>query len=215
MIDIIPSILVKTKSEFLSQISLVDHAVTHLQLDIADGNFVPNTTWSEPEIIRHSEGYTFELHLMVEHPLEVIAEWSTVTNVTRYIVHFESEDNIEEVISHIQASIGLKREVFIALNPETRLSALERIADRIDGVLFMGVTPGFQGQTLIPAVLEKITQCRTIHPHLYTELDGGVHEDTLEAITGSGVHAICPGSLVFHRKTSPREQILFIKNQLA
>ncbi len=215
MIAIIPSILVKTKNEFLSQISLLEHSVTHLQLDIADGNFVSNTTWSEPEIIRHSEGYTFELHLMVEHPLEVIAEWSTVANVTKYIVHFESEDNIEEVISHIQASNGLKREVFIALNPETQLSALERIADRIDGVLFMGVTPGFQGQKLIPAVLEKITQCRNRYPHLYTELDGGVHEDTLEAIVKSGVHAICPGSLVFKREQKPSEQIIFIKNQLA
>ena len=142
MIDIIPSILVQTKDEFLAQIASLEHAVPHVQLDIADGAFVSNTTWAEPEIVHHVDGYTCELHLMVHYPLEVIAEWITVPQVTRFIVHVESTDNIEETISHIRASDELKREVFVALNPETELTVLEKIVDSIDGVLFMGVTPG-------------------------------------------------------------------------
>ncbi len=211
MIDIIPSILVSSKQEFLTQITALDHAVTHLQLDIADGHFVPNTTWSEPEIVHHIDDYTFELHLMDESPLETITLWKDISSVTRFIIHIESVEDIAAAITHVQM---YGREVFLALNPNTPLSTIHHYIDLIDGVLFMGVTPGFQGQKLIPEVLRKIAQCRTTYPELYTELDGGVHEDTLHAIIESGVHAICPGSLVFKREHSPADQIAYIKNQL-
>ncbi len=211
MIDIIPSVLVKSEQEFLTQLNLLDHAVTHVQLDIADGTFVPNTTWAETATVTHIEGYTFELHLMVASPLEVIAEWSNIPSVTRFIIHAESVDNVVETIAHART---YTRQIFIALNPDTSLEDIQGVEQNIDGILFMGVNPGFQGQKLIPSVLEKISECRKKYPEIYTELDGGVHEDTLEAIVRSGVHAICPGSLVFKRKHTPSEQILYIKNQL-
>lgn len=211
MIDIIPSILVKTKNEFLSQISLLEHSVTHLQLDIADGHFVPNTTWAETAVIKKIEGYTFELHLMVASPLEIISAWKNVPQVTRFIIHAES---VEDIAISIEQARKSHKEIFIALNPDTSLEVLEPIHAHVDGALFMGVTPGFQGQKLLPTVLTNIRECRKKYPNLYTELDGGVSEDTLENILKSGVHAICPGSLVFRREQKPTEQILYIKNQL-
>lgn len=211
MLNIIPSILVSTKEEFLSQLETLQHAVNHLQLDIADGKFVPNTTWAESAIVNEIEDYTFELHLMVHNPLEVISEWKNIPNVTRFIIHVESVENLVQTIEQVRV---FDKEIFIALKPETSITPIENMIDEIDGVLFMGVTPGFQGQKLIPQVLEKITECRKKYPDLYTELDGGVAEDTLEEIVKSGVHAICPGSLVFKREHSASEQILFIKNQL-
>ncbi len=211
MIDVIPSILVKTKEEFFNQLNSLEHTVNHVQLDIADGTFVPNTTWGEPEAIQQVEDYTFELHLMVASPLEVIAEWSTTSSVVRFIIHLESMKNISETIANARE---YNQEIFVALNPKTPLSQIELIKDTIDGILFMGVVPGFQGQKLIPNVLKKIRECREKYPDLYTELDGGVHEDTLEAITKSGVHAICPGSMVFKRDIAAAEQVMTIKKQL-
>ncbi len=212
MIDIIPSILVKTRQEFIKEIDSLEHVVPHVQLDIADGIFVPNTTWGEPEIIRHIDGYTLELHLMVKDPLETIALWNDIPQITRYIIHYESVADAVAAITHAK---NTKKEVFIALNPETTLEVLTPIHRLIEGVLFMGVHPGFQGQPLIPEVLEKIAVCRETYPELYTELDGGVQENTLQAIAESGVQAICPGSLVFKRQSPPHEQIMFIKSKLA
>lgn len=212
MITIIPSILVQTKQDFLSQLSALEHRVTHLQLDIADGKFVPNITWGEPDVVRTIEGYTFELHLMDESPLETIALWRDVSPVTRFIIHVESVTDISTTIAHAQT---YGREVFLALNPDTALSTIHDYVGTIDGVLFMGVIPGFQGQILIPDVLTKISECRSTYPHLYTELDGGVSEDTLAKIVASGVHAICPGSLVFKRDGTAAEQIMYIKNQIS
>lgn len=208
---IIPSLLVKSKEEFLSQLDSLDHMVTHLQLDIADGQFVPTLTWSDPAIIASIEGYTFELHLMDLHPLETIALWKDIPSITRLIIHVESVTNLSDAIEHART---FGREVFIALNPETKLEVIETVHTHIDGVLFMGVKPGFQGQTLIPEVLEKIAQCRKKYPDLYTELDGGVQEDTLAAIVESAVHAICPGSLVFRHTRSAREQIIHLKQKI-
>jgi pentose-5-phosphate-3-epimerase len=114
MITIIPSILVQTKQDFLAQLSALEHRVTHLQLDIADGKFVPNITWGEPDVVRTIEGYTFELHLMDESPLETIALWRDVSPVTRFIIHVESVTDISTTIAHAQT---YGREVFLALNP--------------------------------------------------------------------------------------------------
>ncbi len=174
--------------------------------------FVPNTTWADPETVRHIDGYTVELHLMVKDPLETIALWNDIPQVTRYIIHYESTEDVVAVITHAKSTA---KEVFIALNPETTLDVLTPIHHLIDGVLFMGVRPGFQGQSLIPEVLEKIAVCRETYPALYTELDGGVQEETLPAIASCGVHAICPGSLVFRRESPAHEQIMFIKSTLA
>ena len=48
----------------------------------------------------------------------------------------------------------------LALNPATPIDVLEYVLDDIDGVLVMTVNPGFAGQKLIPATLDKITRVR-------------------------------------------------------
>jgi len=50
--QIIPSILVQSKEEFITQIHAIEKTVSQIQLDIADGKFVPNTTWADPAVIK-------------------------------------------------------------------------------------------------------------------------------------------------------------------
>ena len=205
MIEIIPSVLVNTEQAFLDQSRAVENCVSMMQLDIADGIFVPHTTWADPEVVEKELAIDCELHLMVAQPLIEARRWMHVPQVKRVLVHYESSpDTIADVCAHIH-SYG--REVGVVLNPDTPQSVIEPILEEIDTVMFMGVHPGKQGQKLIPEVLEKIKAVRFLHPAASLSIDGGVNEDTLPDIIAVGISAVCPGSAIFHNDRPPEENI--------
>ncbi len=200
---IIPSILVTSEQEFLKQIRGVQKILDQVQLDIADGQFVPQITWADPDIVEKNCEINLELHLMVEEPLKELQKWTALENINRVLIHLESK-NTQEAIKFAKDNDW---EVGLVLNPETELKALEKYLSKIDDVVFMGVNPGKQGQKLLPEVLEKIKQFTSLNPTMLTELDGGVNEETLPSIIESGLKAICPGSAIFGNERTPAENI--------
>lgn len=202
-IEIIPSLLVSTEQEFIQKYRGLDGSVNCIQLDIADGIFVPNTTWRDPAVIQKEVTDTdVELHLMVNNPLEELEEWRGVPQIKRILVHYEC-DNFESIFEKLP-SYGWQ--VGIAINPDTPISVLEPYIPHIQAVLIMSVIPGKQGQPFIPAVLEKISALRNQHPNLFIEIDGAVNTTTLPAIIASGVNAICPGSAIVG-SGNPKENV--------
>lgn len=209
MVHIIPSILVPSKNVFLEQIKAVEDRVSLVQIDIADGVFVPEKTWADPDVVAETLNIDCELHLMVEDPLKEVRRWTEVRQVKRILVHHESDpEHIADMLAQIH-SYGW--EVGVVLNPETSADAIESFLEEIDSVMFMGVKPGKQGQALIPAVLEKISACKKAHPNLFVEIDGGVNDETLPEILKTGVDGVCPGSAIFGNDREPSENILRMK----
>ena len=201
---IIPSILVQSEDEFKKQIKALDNVLDLVQLDIADGKFVPNTTWANPEIVKRETPMDIELHLMVESPLKELARWGSVDQVIRILVHYESVKNLAEIMPTLHA---YGWEIGIVLNPDTPIDVLEPYIHEIKTVMFMGVYPGKQGQKLIPEVLQKIKQFKTKHPQISVELDGAVNEETLPDITKTRGDAICPGSAIFKNDREPKDNV--------
>ncbi|MFA6427184.1 MAG: hypothetical protein WCW16_01905 [Candidatus Magasanikbacteria bacterium] len=202
--QIIPSILVQSKEEFLREIKSVQKSVDMVQLDIADGIFVPHTTWMDPDIVKKNAKIDVELHLMVSEPLKELKKWATVEQVQRIYVHFESEENLKNIMPTLHA---YGWDIGIALNPDTPTSVLDPYIKEIKAVMFMGVTPGKQGQKLIPEVLEKMVDFISKNPNIFTAIDGAVNEETLTDIVKTGVKAICPGSAIFKNEREPRENV--------
>ena len=205
MIQIIPSILVPDEATFIAWSQSVEQILPMIQLDIADGKFVPNDTWADPDVVSERLHIDCELHLMVEDPLEEIRIWEEVPQVKRVLVHYESDpDNIADILSQVQ-SYGW--EVGLVLNPETSIDVVDDLIEDIDALMFMGVVPGKQGQRFIPETIERIQEARKRYPNLFIELDGAVNEETLEDIVGSGVNAVCPGSAIFGNERKPAENV--------
>jgi len=205
MVEIIPSILVKTEEEFLEQSRAVADVLNMIQLDIADGVFVPNTTWADPDVVAEHLTLDCELHLMVQDPVEEVRKWADVVQVKRVFVHYESRtDDIADVLAQIH-SYGW--DVGVVLNPGTPIDVLDSFLEEVDAVMFMGVNPGFQGQTLIPEVLENMKAFCAAHPHLFVSIDGSVNEETLPDILATGVCAVCPGSAIFGNDEPPKKNI--------
>ena len=89
----------------------------------------------------------------------------------------------------------------VVLNPATPLAVLGDILAEVDFVLLMSVNPGFGGQRMIPAVLDKARELRNrideAEVDCLVEIDGGVNADNLERVAASGVDLIVAGSAVF------------------
>lgn len=206
MIEIIPSLLVSSKAEFKSQVAAVKDAVSMIQIDLADGKFVPNTTWafSHPREAQEELDIDFELHLMVSDPLTTLQAWYDNHRLKRVLIHYESISNVANTIKVITDHRSLL--IGIVLNPETPISVLDPYLDSIQAVMFMGVHPGFQGQTFIPETLDRIQALKAKTPKQYVEIDGGVNEDTVPDLIAAGVNAVCPGSAIFG-KGDPAENV--------
>jgi ribulose-phosphate 3-epimerase len=192
--QIIPSVLVQSEEEFIKQITGVQNSVEMIQLDIADGKFVPNTTWADPDVVEQYTNIDVELHLMVQNPLQEVERWTATEVVKRILVHYESVEDFGHTLNELKK---YNWEIGVVINPDTSIEKIKPYLSDLQSVMFMGVVPGFQGQGLIPEVLENIVNFNSEYSHIFTEIDGAVNKETLPDIIQTEVKAICPGSAIF------------------
>ncbi len=201
---IIPAILVNNFSDFEEQAKKLSFAPL-IQIDVMDGSFVDNISFTEIEKINGLNLTTgWELHLMVQHPLEEITKWANVKNIKRAIFHIEGEDNPLSTINAIKQNGW---EAGIALNPDTSERELLPYISSLDIALFMTVYPGQQGAPFVPEVQEKIVNFRKTLESKETELtiavDGAVNKNNILEIKNWGVNNFCVGGAI-SRATDPK-----------
>jgi ribulose-phosphate 3-epimerase len=208
---IIPSLLSDDRVLLLEQLELIGDAAEMIQIDIADGLFVPSVTWYDPKEISDAACVPLELHLMVQDPLRVIEEWTESKRIRRVLIHAESPCDHQVVIDAI-AHEGWQAS--LVLNPHTDISVIEPFADQLFGVMCMGVVPGKQGQAFIPEVLDTLREIKRRFPHLFVELDGAVNMGTIDDIVKTDIDAVCPGSAIVGNARTPKENILAMQSRI-
>lgn len=125
-------------------------------------------------------------------------------------VHWESTPHIQRALAAIREAGG---KPMLALNPATPIDVLEYVLDDIDGVLVMTVNPGFAGQKLIPATLDKITRVRQYldergHAKVRIEVDGNVSFANAEKMRSAGADIFVAGtSSILGKDGSMQENI--------
>jgi len=197
LVEIIPSILVKTREELIEKILAVEPHVDSVHLDIADGIFVPNVTilgFEEIGIVETS--LAIGVHLMVSKPENHIVRWLK-TPADRFVFHIEATQRPREIIDAVRETDKL---VGIALNPQTPISRLEPLVDYIDFVHFMTVEPGFYGGKFIESVLDKISEFHYFYPDKPIQVDGGVNLETAPKLIKSGASKLVVGSYIWKSK---------------
>ena len=182
------------------EIAAIENVGTpYLHLDIMDGHFVPNITFGAPVVkcIRPVSKMVFDVHLMIENPEKYIEDF-VKAGADIINVHVETADDISALVDYIK-TFPVKSAVTI--KPDTPVSAIEGVLDKVDMVLVMTVYPGFSGQKLIPEALENIRALDGIRKekgYKYDiEIDGGVNADNLDTVMETGVDIIVAGSAVF------------------
>lgn len=196
-IRVAPSLLSADFGRLAEQVRVVEEAGAEvLHLDIMDGHFVPNITFGVPvvESLRGRSNLFFDAHLMIAEPKRY-AEAFVKAGADLVTFHIEATDEPREVVNHIR-SLGAA--VGVSLNPDTPVSAIEKVLADVDLVLVMSVWPGFGGQAFIPDVLDKVrVLSERLRPEQRLEIDGGIDPTTIRDAVTAGADTLVAGSAIF------------------
>lgn len=181
-----------------------------IHLDIMDGKFVENKTWtySEAKKIVSYSNKKLDVHLMVEKPEKYIEDYALL-NTDRIVFHYEIKESLDDLIEMIN-NYGLK--AGIAINPDTNPEVVFPYLDKIDEVLVMSVYPGKSGQSFIENSLNKIKVIKEeiLNRGLKTEVsvDGGINYDTANLCKEAGVDILVSATYL-HQNL--KENVLTLK----
>lgn len=162
-----------------------------IHIDIMDGKFVPNNTLEKFDMNKISKySYkNFDVHLMVENPIDYIT--SFITPLTDYIsIHLESK-GIDQSLKSIKEN-GIK--CGLAINPDTKIQKLYPFLEIIDMVIIMSVFPGKGGQKFIKNTYDKVETLRNHDKNIDISVDGGVSSSNSKTLISKGASTLVSGS---------------------
>ena len=162
-----------------------------IHIDIMDGKFVPNNTLEKFDMNKISKySYkNFDVHLMVENPIDYIT--SFITPLTDYIsIHLESK-GIDQSLKSIKEN-GIK--CGLAINPDTKIQKLYPFLEIIDMVIIMSVFPGKGGQKFIENTYYKVETLRNHDKNIDISVDGGVGSSNSKTLISKGASTLVSGS---------------------
>ncbi len=177
---------IKTASEFGAE---------WVHLDVSDGKFTANLLWNNPDdlpgVMDQVLGVSVEVHLMVENPEQVVADWIDA-GVKRIIVHAEAVGDLESL-----ASLCAKDsvELFVAGNPDTPVGKF--LENNVGSFLVLAVNPGKAGQKFGENQLEKIKLLRAQVPDAKIIVDGGVNLENASQIKNAGADMLVAASAIW------------------
>ncbi|MBI4138088.1 MAG: ribulose-phosphate 3-epimerase [Candidatus Wildermuthbacteria bacterium] len=196
MQKIIPAILTLDSSALQKRLAVLRGKSKWVQIDIMDGTFVPNTSVGISELGEAFEEFNLEIHLMVLHPERYLEDCFSI-GAKRVYVHAESAKELAEIL------LLMKKYPFdrgVAINPETPISGILKVANDVDALLVLGVVPGAQGHAFIPSTIQKIREARNAFPDMTIGVDGGVSEANVRDVFGAGVDYAVVGSGIWENE---------------
>jgi len=173
-----PSLLAGDHANLATSARLVsDIGLQWLHVDIMDGHFVPNLSFS-PETLhalrRAGSKLFFDTHLMISEPARYIEAFAKA-GANQISIHIEPACDHAAILARIRA-LGCQNG--IVLNPGTPTGAVEHLLAQVDLVLVMTVQPGFGGQPFRHDMLLKLTELDRIRRQrglkFRLEVDGGI-----------------------------------------
>ncbi|MEE1008386.1 MAG: ribulose-phosphate 3-epimerase [Agathobacter sp.] len=196
-----PSILAADFSILGEQVKLADKAgAQYLHIDIMDGCFVQELSIGTPVVssLRKCSEIVFDVHLMVNEPVRYIKTFSDA-GADIITVHCEACKDLNATIDEIHNHNKLAG---VALNPDTPVSRIMDIINKVDMVLVMLVVPGKGGQKMIPETVDKVREIKEYidknNLDIKIEVDGGVKLDNVNEVLDAGANVIVAGSAVFN-----------------
>ena len=214
MIKVAPSILSGDFAAMGKTVADVESwGADWIHFDVMDGIYVPNITFGMPmcRAIRKHTTLPLDVHLMITKPERYVEEFCRAgADIVTF--HPDASEDVRGTLLKIQA---LGKKAGLVLSPDKGTEWIAPYLDIVDMILIMGVYPGFGGQKLIEASLEKAREVyRMIQAQgrqVDLELDGGVTLENAREIVGCGVNVLVAGSSVFNH-SNPSEAVQILRN---
>lgn len=203
---IAPSILSADFGNLARDIEMLNGSCCSLiHLDVMDGVFVPNISFGFPvlESVSAASRKPLDLHLMITAPDRFLERFASLPGLEYITVHYEACTHLHRTVEAIHA---FGKKAGVALNPHTNVSLLEDLLPELDLALVMSVNPGFGGQKFIGQTLPKVEKLSRMiascGSKCLIEVDGGVSESNIAALSRAGVKVFVAGNSVF-RSSDP------------
>lgn len=197
MIKVSTSIL-GIKDNFNQNIKKLDNTSTnYIHIDIMDGKFVDNTSFTFDEIknVTNISNKPLDIHLMVENPTKYIEQYKTL-NPEYITIHYEIE-NFEKYVKEIKDN-NIK--VGLSIKPKMDVDDIIPYISNVDLILIMSVEPGYGGQKFIESSLDKISRLKDYIKanklNTIIEVDGGINEITSKKCIEAGVDILVSGNYI-------------------
>lgn len=202
---IIPAILTDNPEELKAMLSQAEEFTDWVHIDIMDALFVPTRSITALHLENTKTPLNSEIHLMTKNPEKYLLPFKKA-GAKRISFHYEATEDQEAIIK-IGKSLNLS--IGLAINPETPISAVKHLLDKIDFILFLSVNPGYYGNPFLPEVLNKIRELKSL-ANIETGIDGGIKGHNIKIVKESGVDFACVGSAIF-QQPNPKESFLELK----
>lgn len=195
--NIIPAILPKNQTELTTKAKQLIGIISHVQVDVCDGVFVPSkTVFNDLPFLDEIE---YELDLMIDQPERDIRSFVEM-QPARIVVHLESVKDFSRLFLVLEKARGII-EIGLCISNSTENELLEKYIEDCDFIQLMGIAKiGFQEQSFDDRVLQKISYFHTKYPELVISIDGSVNTETLKKLADAGATRFVAGSAVFGTK---------------
>lgn len=212
---IVPTVLFETIEEYKKYIEVCSKFSQLVHLDICDGQYVTSKTPTLDEVLKLVTRFSnidFNIHLMVENPIEQIKNSELPSNIKTIYIHIEkvNEKNLLDLESNFADT-----SFAVVIRPDTSSGFLlkqKKVLSKVKSILLLSVIPGFMGGEFIPEVYKKTS---LLHEFGFTgkyHFDGHMDKETIPQVLKYGPEIINIGS-VLAKSIDPEEtynQILSI-----
>ena len=212
--EIIPGILEKEWIEIERKINIAKQFAKSIHIDIIDGKFAPNTTFLDPApFAKYSKDIFFELHMMVENPIQYLKPFADV-GFKRFLGHIEKMPDQTEFVAQGQ----LLGEVGLAIDGPTSIDALKVPIDDLDCLTIMTIKAGESGQEFNPECLKKVEILRSAKQNqdgtwFPIEIDGGINDQTIIEARDAGANRFVETTFIFN-SPNPQAQYDLLRKRL-
>lgn len=189
-----------------SELELLERAgVGIVHIDVMDGCFCPQMTVGPAYVKGLRTPLLKDVHLMVEEPLDKLESYAKA-GADIISVHVEAAVHIHRVLQTVGTLENARRPGEgivrgLALNPGTPLEWLGPLLDEIDVVTILAIDPGWSGQRMAPATLDRVRRVKALVGDAGKEIlvcvDGGVTRENMAGIAAAGADLMVTGSAVF------------------